>query len=74
MLNKLRGVESATGDGVLYVGHSNNGTSKREIPLNGAAREVFKTLNPADKLGPYGAHALDLEREPAPLLRPSTSR
>ena len=45
-------VESATGKGVLYVGHSKNETSKREIPLNGAAREAFtQMLNRADELG-----------------------
>ena len=40
-------VESATGKGVLYVGHSKNETSKREIPLNGAAREVFTRCSTA---------------------------
>ena len=52
MLDKMWDVESATGKGVLYVGHSKNETSKREIPLNGAAREVFtQMLNGADELG-----------------------
>jgi hypothetical protein len=30
-------IERATGKGVLHVGYSKNETSKRKIPLNGAA-------------------------------------
>jgi hypothetical protein len=37
---------------VLYVGHNKNETSKRQIPLSGAAREaVTQMLNRADELG-----------------------
>ena len=50
-------VESATGKGVLYVGHSKNETSKREIPLNGA-RGLHAMLNRGDKLGHHGARAI----------------
>jgi integrase len=45
-------VESATGKGALYVGHSKNETSKRQIPLIGAAREaITRMLKRADELG-----------------------
>jgi integrase len=45
-------VESATGKGVLYVGHSKNETSKRKLPLNGAAREaITRMLKRAHELG-----------------------
>jgi integrase len=45
-------VESATGKGVLYVGHSKNETSKRKIPLNGAARDaITRMLKRSDELG-----------------------
>ena len=45
-------VESATGKGVLNVGHSKNETSKRKIPLNGAARDaITRMLKRADELG-----------------------
>lgn len=51
-LEKVWDVESATGKGVLYVGHSKNETSKRQIPLNGAARDaVTRMLKRADELG-----------------------
>jgi hypothetical protein len=44
-------VESATGKGVLYVGHSKNETSKRKVPLNGAARDaITRMLKRADEL------------------------
>jgi integrase len=37
---------------VLYVGHSKNETSKRKIPLNGAARDaITRMLKRADELG-----------------------
>jgi hypothetical protein len=49
---KVWDVESATGEGVLYVGHSKNETSKRKIPLNGAARDaITRMLERADELG-----------------------
>ena len=45
-------VESATGKGVLYVGHSKNETSKRKITLNGRARNaITRMLKRADELG-----------------------
>jgi integrase len=51
-LEKVWDVESATGKGVLYVGHSKNETSKRQIPLNEAARDaVTRMLKRADELG-----------------------
>lgn len=51
-LEKVWDVESATGKGVLYVGHSKNETSKRKIPLNGAARDaITRMLQRADELG-----------------------
>jgi hypothetical protein len=51
-LEKVWDVESATGKGVLYVGHSKNETSKRKIPLNGAARDaITRMLKRADELG-----------------------
>jgi hypothetical protein len=50
-LEKVWDVESATGKGVLYVGHSKNETSKRTIPLNGAARDaITRMLKRADEL------------------------
>jgi hypothetical protein len=50
-LKRVRDVESATGKGVLYVGHSKNETSKRKIPLNGAARDaITRMLKRADEL------------------------
>jgi hypothetical protein len=37
---------------VLYVGHSKNETSKRKIPLNGAACDaITRMLERADELG-----------------------
>ena len=55
-LEKVWDVESATGKGVLYVGHSKNETSKRKIPLNGAAREaITRMLKRAEELGHTGA-------------------
>jgi integrase len=49
---KARDVESATGKGVLYVGHSKNETSKRRIPLNGVVRDaITRMLKRADELG-----------------------
>lgn len=54
-LEKVWNVESATGKGVLYVGHSKNETSKRKIPLNGAARDaITRMLTRADELGHTG--------------------
>jgi integrase len=51
-LDKVWEVESATGMGVLYVGHSENETSKRKLPLNSAARDAFmRMLKRADELG-----------------------
>jgi len=51
-LDKAWDVESAIGKGVLYVGHSKNETSKRRIPLNGAARDaITRMLKRADELG-----------------------
>jgi integrase len=51
-LEKVWDVDSATGKGVLYVGHSKNETSKRQIPLNGAARDaITRRLKSADELG-----------------------
>ena len=41
-LERVWDVESATGKGALYVGHSKNETSKRKIPLNGAAATGFR--------------------------------
>jgi prolyl oligopeptidase family protein len=43
-LEKVWDVESATGNGVLYVGHSKNETSKRRIPLNGPARDAITRM------------------------------
>jgi integrase len=51
-LERVWDVESATGKGVLYVGHSKNETSKRKIPLNEAARDaITRMLKRADELG-----------------------
>jgi hypothetical protein len=51
-LEKVWDVESATGNGVLYVGHSKNETSKPRIPLNGPARDaITRMLKRADELG-----------------------
>jgi integrase len=50
-LDKVWDIESATGQGVVYVGHSKNETSKRKIPLNGAARDaITRMLKRADEL------------------------
>jgi hypothetical protein len=50
-LEKAWDVESTTGKGVLYVGHSKNETSKRKIPLNGAARDaITRMLKRADEI------------------------
>jgi hypothetical protein len=50
-VEKVWDVESATGKGVLYVGHSKNETSKRRIPLNDAARDaITRMLKRADEL------------------------
>jgi hypothetical protein len=50
-LEKVWDVESATGKGVLYVGHSKNETSKRKMPLNGAAGDAISPmLKRADEL------------------------
>jgi integrase len=46
-LEKVWDVESTTGKGVLYVGHSKNETSKRRIPLNGAARDPSRGCSSA---------------------------
>ncbi len=44
-LEKVWDVESATGKGVLYyVRYSKNETSKRKIPLNGAARDAITRM------------------------------
>ena len=41
-----------TGRGVLYVGHSKNESSQRQLPLNGAARDALaRMLRRADELG-----------------------
>jgi integrase len=45
-LEKVWDIESATGKGVLDVGHSKNETSKRKIPLNGAARDAITRMFP----------------------------
>jgi integrase len=51
-LEKVLEVESATGKGVLYVGHSKNEASKRKIPRNSLARDaVARMLKRADDLG-----------------------
>jgi integrase len=51
-LEKVWDVESTTGKGVLYVTRSKNETSKRPIPLNGAARKaVERMIDRADVLG-----------------------
>jgi integrase len=51
-LEKVWDVDSATGKGVLNVTRSKNETSKRPIPLNGAARRaVEQMLKKADALG-----------------------
>ena len=47
-LDKGQDVGSAMGQGVPCVGHSKNETSKREISLNGSARDAFR--NRADEL------------------------
>ena len=50
-LDKAWDVESATGKGVLHVGHSKNETSKRRIPLNGAVRDaITRMLKRAEEL------------------------
>jgi hypothetical protein len=50
-LEKVWDGESATGKGVLYVGRSKNETSKRKIPLNGAARDaITRMFKRADEL------------------------
>jgi hypothetical protein len=62
-LEKVWDVESATGKGVLYVGHSKNETSKRKLPLNGAAGDaITRMLKRADELG---------HKEPEPSRRRS---
>jgi integrase len=43
-LREVWDVESATGEGALYVGHSKNETSERQIPLNGAARDAITRM------------------------------
>ena len=51
-LENVWDVESATGKGVLYIGHSKNETSQRKIPLNEAARDaITRVLKRADDLG-----------------------
>ena len=52
-LEKVWDVDNtASGKGVIYVGHSKNENSKRKIPLNSAAREaVARMLKRADELG-----------------------
>lgn len=51
-LEKVWDVESATGKGVLYVGHSKNETSKRVLPLNAQALNAIKRMiERADLLG-----------------------
>jgi hypothetical protein len=47
VLRQRVGRRKRHGKGVLYVGHSKNETSKREIPLNRAAREVFTRCSTA---------------------------
>jgi hypothetical protein len=61
-LEKVCDLESATGKGVLYVGHSKNETSKRKLPPNGAARDaITRMLKRADELGGQfsGAESVD---------------
>ncbi len=67
-------VESVTGKGVFYVGHSKDDTSKRKIPLNGAVRDAITQMLSARTSSGTQGPSITSGREPSTITTTRPSR